>query len=84
MEDDVKEARCRARHLLEQIDSLTASLQRMGAVLPALPEPAVAVLQTAVAGKPVDSAQLARALAAAKELNTQLCWEFLKRPPMLS
>jgi hypothetical protein len=84
MDDDAEEAPPRARRLLEQIDWLTESLRRTGAAVPVLPETATAVLRTAAAGKPVDAAQLVRALAAAERLDSQLSWEFLKRPPSLS
>jgi hypothetical protein len=74
MESDA--AARRARELLDKIENMTDRLR--GTTVPALSAPATRVLEAAAAGKAVDAAQLARALAAADKLGSQLVWTFLR------
>jgi hypothetical protein len=76
MANNTEATQRRARELLDKIENFTCRLK--GTTVPALSEPATRVLEAAAAGEPGDPEQLARALAAADRLGSQLVWTFLR------
>lgn len=78
---DLEPLHFRAWHALSTIETCTGLLRDEGRPAAALPATAIAILEKAAAGKPVEPGLLARVLEASEALSRQLAFSVLERFP---